>query len=95
MGNVEILQFLHLQKCDLHQEDKQGVTPLYITVEKGHDECLLYFARAGVDLNKKCQGRTPIYAAVQCQHFECVIKLISFGANVNSTDRDGSSPGIH
>jgi hypothetical protein len=70
-----------------------GQTPVYITAEKGNDECLSQLIAAGADVNiADNDGWTPVYIAARNWSDGCLSQLIEAGADVNIADNDGETP---
>lgn len=72
---------------------KDGVSPLYIACQNGHDNIVKLLLSNGADLNI-CEenGRaSPLYIACREGHEQNVILLLSKGAEINPCNKTGLS----
>ena len=71
-----------------------NVTPLWLAVERGHEQCLAILIDAGADVNT-CDGhdgRSPAFLAMMNSHAGCLRKLVKAGANLNIKTFEGVTP---
>ena len=72
-----------------------AVSPLYVSAQEGHAECvsMLILAGAEVNLAHTKDGSTPLYVACAKGHSDCAARLLSAGAEIEKarTD-DGTTP---
>ena len=73
---------------------KGSVSPLYVSAQEGHPECVSILLIAGADPNfaHTKDGSTPLYVSCGAGHSDCAIRLSSAGAFVNKIrDRSAAS----
>lgn len=81
--NIECLRMLIAAGAAV-DTDCDGVTPVYIAVQKNRTDCLELLIAAKANVNKPADdGCTPVYKAASEGHPECLRLLIGAGASVN------------
>jgi hypothetical protein len=74
------------------KEPLAGGTPLIVASVLGHTEVARELIEAGADIEaKNNEQTTPLYNAAFFCHPETVELLLKHGANVNTTDKNGTS----
>ena len=62
-----------------------GITPLFLAAQAGHNRCLEKLLYSAADMNAKTDnGFTPLMQALLAGHAQCVDTLITAGADVNT-----------
>lgn len=84
--------FLLQRGADPNIRDKNGVTPLQISVRLGHVEGAEALIKGGAQINvADSQGETPLIAAVHQRDVAMVRKLLAEGADPDRNDNSGRS----
>ncbi|XP_055513275.1 ankyrin repeat and SOCS box protein 16 [Leucoraja erinacea] len=71
---------------------QKRTTPLYITAQRGHTECLKHLLGHGADVNAEPGGATALHAACANGHTECAKLLLRIGADPNAISDEGYAP---
>ena len=88
-GFVDILRWLLDHCVDVHSQQDNHQTPLYLTEGNEHvGHCKSVNAADNT-------GRTPLHLASKCGHVEAVRLLINHGANVNASSDGSHSTPLH
>ncbi|PSN59120.1 hypothetical protein BS50DRAFT_614690 [Corynespora cassiicola Philippines] len=83
-----------IEEVDVNSKDKQGIMPLLIAAEKGHDVVARLLIEGGADVN--AQGGiygNALYAASWRGHKDTVELLVKAGADVNAQGADVKAQG--
>ena len=72
---------------DLNFEDLYQQTPLYVAVEKSHEQALRYLKQMGLSVNDggSC-NRTPIYCTIEKSNVKFLKILLELGAEIQGED---------
>jgi len=95
-GNLKLVQKLIEYKADIHAEDEDGWTPLYLAT-LGHDlkdgSVLRLLLEHGADVNvrTKDDGWTPLHQVSYAGVPEVVRLLLDHGADVEAKNNDGKT----
>ena len=101
-NNVDLLSKLYKQGANIHAQDRDGVTPLFIAAEYGFIDAVnilcfgLYenpdFSDVGIlEMKRTTDNMTPLFIAAERGHSFVVTKLCCFLAKTNVTNIEGSS----
>lgn len=89
----EMIELLLRYGADIDLCKANGVSPLYIACQEGHDDIVQLFLSNGANINKCTQnGASPLIIACQEGHERIVDTLVRNGANIQSYMEDGSNP---
>lgn len=89
----ETIDILLRYGADIDLCKANGVSPLYIACQEGHDDIVQLFLSNGANINKCTQnGASPLFIACQEGHERIVDTLVRNGANIQSYMEDGSNP---
>ena len=92
-GQLKVLKWLGENGCPWDEATDDGVTPLFLAAQVGHEAVVRALIEAGVDVNKaKDIGATPLYATSQVGYETIVRALIEAGADVNKAMINNSTP---
>lgn len=79
--------------ADINLCKENGVSPLYIACEEGHDDIVQHFLRNGANINICTKnGASPLTIACDKGHERIVDTLVRNGADIQSSMEDGSNP---
>ena len=80
--------------ADVNQADKNGNTPLFISVQNGKvDIANMLLEKEGIDVNKgNNEEISPLLKAVYKKKTDLVNILLQAGADVNQADKNGNTP---
>lgn len=89
---TDILQLLVSHGAPVNERNKQGVTPFSLAIEKNNMPHVVFYARAGGDINAEdMEGNTPLTRALESPSIEMLQTLIT-PQNVLSKDSSGNTP---
>jgi len=93
LGKADIVKHLLKHKSDIDVQDENGLTPLFVSAQTGHFDCLSLLVSKAKELGhafvKKyvntpaCDGATPLYLSAQGSHVKCVELLLENNADAN------------
>ncbi|KAJ5474419.1 hypothetical protein N7475_003985 [Penicillium sp. IBT 31633x] len=90
------LATIHMYKvkgADVEAKDKDGVTSLFLAIEKGSEAILQLLLQKGADTEAKDKyGDTPLCAAARCGYEEITRLLLQGGADTKTTSRLKETP---
>lgn len=87
-GNVEIVDFLINEDCDLKARDAKGETALFKACTNGHSKVVLLLLEANASVNEANGfGTTPLYSACSANKPDIVEILIDRGAKLEVNER--------
>lgn len=85
--NLDLVQFLIVEKVDLELQCPERCTPLYMAVKQGNEDIVRLLLDAGANTEKKGDGKnTPLHLAVEKQQEGILALLLDAGANIEATD---------
>jgi ankyrin repeat protein len=89
LGYAHFIIPLLKAEADINKQDKDGITPVYKAVARGHVEAVAALLKAKkADINTPYNnGYPPISAAAYYGHTEVIRKLIASGASINTRNR--------
>ena len=86
----EIIKLLIESGAEVNAADNNGLTPLYVATQKGHERVVEYLLTHGAEVNVADKnGVTPLYVATQKSHERVVEYLLTHGAEVDAADNNG------
>jgi ankyrin repeat protein len=92
-GHEECIKMLLDSGANINKADKDGVTPLYIAVEKNRPRIVELLVDVGADINKPTKdGSTPLYVAVEKVRVQIVRLLLDSGADPSKDNDIGWTP---
>ena len=98
-GHYEVVALLLEHGATVTQLTDEGFSPLYISAQNGHMDCVVLCLGATsmtkelADLGpKELGGATALYIAVQNGHPDCVHQLIKAGCAIDPVTEAGSTP---
>jgi ankyrin repeat protein len=93
-GNLCEAKNLLAQGAQVNATTPEGVTPLFMAAQQGHEKNVHLLIGEGAEVNaaRKNDGVTPLFMAAQQGHEENVRLLIGAGAQVNTANNDGITP---
>ncbi|XP_046360036.2 uncharacterized protein LOC124137677 [Haliotis rufescens] len=96
-GDEEIVEWCVDMGLDLNHADKEGATPLHLSIQSSNDRdttLVDFLIQNGADVcAKDTYKRTPLhYAAKECECKELVKMLLENGADPSVKDEDGRTP---
>jgi ankyrin repeat protein len=78
---------------DVNQQNRIGVTPLFVASQNGHEEVCALLLSHGASVNQATDnGATPLSIASENGHEGVCALLLSHGASVNQATNDGFTP---
>jgi ankyrin repeat protein len=84
---------LELPKADANERDRDGRTPLFIGVMKGHSDVINLLLSNGADVNAgDNNGETALHFAARFFQVTAAEQLLAAGASVGARDNHGNSP---
>jgi len=97
-GDLELLKLVYkdLDECDVNIKAaafKRGYSPLHISAENGHTECVRYmltFEETDVDSKDIKGDTTPLFLAIKYKHEPSIKLLIENGASLDVRAGGGS-----
>ena len=93
-GDEAVAQYLIAHGADVDYRDPvNGVTPLFIAAERGHDAIVRALLDAGADKDLAAHdGATPLFIAADNGHDAVVRALLDAGAGKDLADNGGVTP---
>lgn len=93
-NHEEMTKNLIIAKADVNLQNKKGITPLMLAVEKGQEVVFgwLLNAKAEVNTRNKSDEDTALHLASEAGHADMVKLLIEAKANVNMQNKEGITP---
>lgn len=89
---TDVLSVLINHGAPVNERNKKGVTPLSLAIEKNNTEHVIFYARAGGDINAEdMEGNTPLTRALESPSIDMLKTLIT-PQNVLSKDSAGNTP---
>jgi len=92
IGNLERLRELIDLGANIELVDTMGRTPLYVTAQYGHADCLEELLFSVAQFTPTHNYFTPLHAAIHGRHRRCTELLINEGISVNSQDIHDRTP---
>ena len=87
------LRMLVAAGAGVNQARPDGVTPVWLAAQLGHEECVRALAGLGADVGRAANdGATPAYQAAQNGHAGCFRALAELRADVRARDKAGLGP---
>jgi len=91
-GDVAIVSMLLQAGANPNLEDSNGNLPLYCAARLDHVNVCRVLCEFKADGNRPCKESMPLHAASNQGNVEICSLLLDAGSNIDSTDRDGSTP---
>ena len=92
VSDPNIAYSLILNGANINAANRAGSTPLHWAISYNHIEIIRLLLRYGADTGAQDHlGNTPLHLAVNSSQ-EIVLMLIVSGANINATNKSGSTP---
>ena len=85
MAGRDLVGMLIKAGADVNTSGQNGITPIFLVAQAGHNDCLEELICVGAHLNvKTSNGFTPLMQAILAGNTKCVDTLITAGADVNT-----------
>ena len=96
-GQVEIVRTLLREGADGNAARGDGLTPLHLAAEGGHEAVAeaLIAAGAAVEAGTRIGGYTPLHVAARSGHGGIVLRLLEAGANPNVVATNSGVTALH
>jgi len=102
-GDVELLELLLQRGAVVDKPNYDGMTPLHMTVWKGHKKAAELLIKAGANVNAQTrssgsqntqvpEGSSPLHTAASYGFTALSELLLDNGAAINATDKGGKTP---
>ena len=93
-GNLDCLELMIGQGCDINARDKHGRTPLHYATSTAQFQCILSLVANGAAVNVfDNKGCTPLhFASAADADANCVTHLLRNGSKTGQLDSQGYSP---
>ena len=87
----DILEMLVSSGADINARNKDGVTPLALSIENNVHSHVKFYAEKGADINSKdTHGRSPLIMALESN--DTTLETILSKKNIDSHDSEGNTP---
>jgi len=92
-GNVDCIEYLARDKCDVDRQDRHGQTPMFYAAREGRPDAVRLLRRlgAGADVADR-RGQTPLFYAAREGHVPCAELLLRLRSCVEARDASGQTP---
>ena len=92
-GDTFVVEALLASGCDMNCVDSDGLTPLMVATEKGHEEVMKKLILAGASLGtENADGNTALHIAASHNRIQCGILLAEGGASVRTKNYSSQTP---
>ena len=92
-GDTFVVEALLASGCDMNCADSDGLTPLMVATEKGHEEVMKKLILAGASLGtENADGNTALHIAASHNRIQCGILLAEGGASVRTKNYSSQTP---
>ena len=93
LGIPQAAKMLLDKQADVNIQNVEGVTPLYMACNKGHNDIVKMLLDKQADINiHNVEGGTPLFMACHKGHKDIVKMLMKKQANVNIQNVEGVTP---
>ena len=93
-GQLFMMTKIKEKHSDFYREQyRKGMTDLHLAANRNFDHVIKYLAKAGFDINSLYGEYTPLqYVVTSRDSYVAVLTLLDEGAEIETKDRDGSTP---